>query len=148
MPARFLPGILLRFLRIRARTVNGVRFANRTETLSVSFVSSEPLDVYLVTFEQFINLMGVSSCVPGGALFFMNNVTSYELNMEIPYSGDFILLFVNHSLKPLTLILLKFELSTMTSGSPGRRHVLLNQLPAAYSEHNPTSNRHLHGSAT
>ncbi len=93
--------------------------ANRTETLSVSFVSSEPLDVYLVTFEQFIDLMGVSSCVPAGALFFMNNVTSYELNMEIPYSGDFILLFVNHSLKPLTLILPNFELSTVTAVHPG-----------------------------
>lgn len=88
--------------------------ANKTEVLSVSFVSSEPVDVYLVTFEQFMDLMGVSSCVPGSALFFMNNVTSYQLNMEIPYSSDFILLFVNRSLKPVTLNLLTFELSTVT----------------------------------
>ncbi len=88
--------------------------ANASQILSASFVASQPLDVYVITYQQFIDMVNLSACSPISALAVVRNVTSYQLSMVMPYSDDFALLFVNHSLMTVTLNVLSIELSSVT----------------------------------
>ena len=88
--------------------------ANASQILSASFVASLPLDVYVITYQQFLDMVNLSACSPISALAVVRNVTSYQLSMVMPYSDDFALLFVNHSLMTVTLNVLSIELSSVT----------------------------------